>query len=95
MRQACLLLATLALGACASMGGEPPVPAGAVEATRTEANGDLVSEYRVQGQLRMVRVQPKNGPIYYLIDSNGDGRLDRTTRDKEGVSPVYYKIYGW
>jgi hypothetical protein len=86
---------TLALAACASMGGEPPIPAGAVEATRTEANGDQVSEYRVQGQLRMVRVQPKNGPIYYLIDSNGDGRLDQSTRDKEGVSPVYYKIYGW
>jgi hypothetical protein len=95
MRQACLLAMTLALAACASMGGEPPIPAGAVEATRTEANGDQVSEYRVQGQLRMVRVQPKNGPIYYLIDSNGDGRLDQSTRDKEGVSPVYYKIYGW
>jgi hypothetical protein len=95
MRQACLLLMTLALGACASTGGEPPIPAGAVEATRTEANGDVVSEYRVQGQLTMVRVQPKNGPVYYLIDSNGDGRLDQATRDKEGVSPVYYKIYGW
>ena len=79
------------LAGCASM-GEPAVPAGAVEATRTEANGDVVSEYRVQGQLRLVRVQPSRGPVYYLIDSNGDGRLDS---NKGEVSPVYYRLYGW
>jgi len=79
------------LAGCASM-GEPAIPAGAVEATRTEANGDTVSEYRVQGQLRLVRVQPARGPVYYLIDSNGDGRLDA---NKGEVSPVYYRLYGW
>ena len=94
MRQVLLAAALLTLGACASM-GEPSIPPNAVEATRTLDNGDVVSEYRVQGQLTMVRVAPKHGPIYYLIDSNGDGRLDKSTRDKEGVSPVYYKIYGW
>ncbi|HSR64283.1 MAG TPA: DUF2782 domain-containing protein [Xanthomonadaceae bacterium] len=95
MRQAVLPAATLLLAGCASMGGEPPIPAGAVAAVHTEANGDVVSEYRVQGQLRMVRVQPKNGPVYYLMDSNGDGRLDSSSRDRNGVSPVYYRIYGW
>lgn len=95
MRQAVLLASTLALAACASMDDEPPIPAGAVAAVHTESNGDVVSEYRVQGQLRMVRVQPKNGPVYYLMDTNGDGRLDKSSRDRSGVSPVYYKIYGW
>jgi hypothetical protein len=70
----------------------PQVPANAVESTRTEPNGDVISEYRVQGQLRMVRVQPARGPAYYMIDSNGDGRLDRSKGD---VSPVYFKLYGW
>src|SRR5207342_1071753 len=83
---------SLLLTACASMGDEPAIPAGAVESTRTAANGDVVSEYRVGGQLRMVRVQPARGPVYYLIDRNGDGRMDATKGD---VSPVYYKIYGW
>ena len=88
-----LIAASLFLSACASMGEDPPqVPANAVESTRTEANGDVVSEYRVQGQLRMVRVQPARGPVYYMIDSNGDGRLDRS---KGEVSPVYFKLYGW
>ena len=40
----------------------------------------------------MVRVQPVRGPVYYLTDSNGDGRMDR---DKGELSPVYFKLYGW
>jgi hypothetical protein len=83
----CVLL----LSACASM-GEPAIPAGAVEATRTADNGDVISEYRVGGQLRMVRVQPVRGPVYYLMDQNGDGHVDR---DKGELSPVYFKLYGW
>ena len=89
------LLAASLLAACSSMGRTaqaPEIPANAVEATRTEANGDVVSEYRVAGQLRVVRVQPVRGPAYYLIDRNGDGRMDPTEGD---VSPVYYKIYSW
>jgi len=93
MRQVLLATVLLALCACASM-GEPPVPAGAVETTRILDNGDTVSEYRVQGQLSMVRVTPKNGPVYYLIDRNGDGRLD-SSKGEGPVSPVYYRLYGW
>ena len=83
---------SLLLSACASMGGEPAIPAGAVEATHTAGNGDVISEYRVGGQLRMVRVQPARGPVYYLMDQNGDGHVDR---DKGELSPVYFKLYGW
>ena len=72
----------------------PPVPEGAEQATRTEANGDVVTEYRVHGQLSMVRVSPKNGPVYYVTDSDGDGRLDRNSDGTRNV-PVYFKLYGW
>jgi hypothetical protein len=74
--------------------GNPQVPAGAVESTRTESNGDVVTEYRVGGTLAMVRIVPARGPTYFLTDADGDGRLDRTphgTRD----APVYFKLYGW
>ena len=93
MRLSVLLAVAALLAACATT-GDPDIPAGAVETTRTEANGDVVSEYRVEGQLRMVRVQPPRGPIYYLIDANGDGRLD-SSKGEGPVSPVYYRIYGW
>lgn len=90
-KSAVLIPALLLLSACASMDGAPAIPANAVESTRTEANGDVISEYRVAGQLRMVRVAPARGPVYYLMDKDGDGHLDH----KGELSPVYYKLYGW
>ncbi len=89
-----VIAASLLLAACASTATLPPTPAGADEVTRTEANGDRVSEYRVSGQLRMVRVVPARGVPYTLMDTNGDGRLDRV--DANGpVSPVYFKLFSW
>lgn len=84
----------LALGGCASTGGgngAADVPPDAVPATRVMDNGDEITEYRVAGQLRMVKVQPARGPAYYLYDRNGDGRLD----EEKGVSPVYFKLFEW
>jgi hypothetical protein len=60
----------------------------------TGDNGDVVEEYRQNGQLYMVRVTPPHGVPYTLLDSNGDGKLDKT--DNEGtVSPVYWTLYQW
>lgn len=57
-------------------------------------NGDTVEEYRVNGRLTMVKVRPRGGVPYTLIDTNGDGRLDR--KDSEGpVAPVYWTLYEW
>lgn len=96
-----LLLAPvlLALASCASFGGREAasetapaeIPPDAVATTRAGPNGDQVVEYRVAGQLRVVKVIPLRGPPYYLYDRNGDGRIDR---DKT-VSPVYFKIFEW
>ena len=83
----------LSLTACASLSerrAEADVPAGAIETVRTEANGDRITEYRVAGQLRIVKVQPLRGPAYFLQDRNGDGRPDG-----DNVSPVYFKLFEW
>ncbi len=93
--KALMLLPLLMLAGCASTGGlgAPPMDvSGADVATRTMDNGDTVEEYRVAGQLRMVKVTPSRGAPYYLYDKNGDGRMDN---DKDGVSPVYWKLYSW
>ena len=88
----------LVLAGCASMGSSPNDPAAdladAQVAMRTEKNGDVIEEYRVAGQLRMVKVTPSRGPVYYLMDENGDGRLDKS-KGEGPVSPVYWKLYGW
>ncbi len=95
MRPVCLfaLPALLFLGGCATTGGDPlaGLPPDATAATRTMDNGDVVTEYRVSGQLRVVKVQPKRGPAYYLQDRNGDGRID----EDKNVSPVYFKLFEW
>jgi hypothetical protein len=54
----------------------------------------VIAEYRIGGQMTMVRVVPARGPTYSLIDQNGDGRLD-SSRGEGPVSPVYFKLYEW
>jgi hypothetical protein len=36
-----------------------------------------VQEYRLKGKLYMMRVTPKNGPPYVLMDLKGDGTFTR------------------
>ncbi|WP_052338505.1 DUF2782 domain-containing protein [Luteimonas huabeiensis] len=91
----CLLPALLLAGCATSPALDRPqgLPPDAVEATRVEPNGDTITEYRVAGQLRAVRIQSARGPVYYLYDRDGDGSLDRG----EGDDPpqTYYKLFEW
>lgn len=91
-----LLIPLLALAGCASMGRDadaPPVDVTGADVTRRSLdNGDTIEEYRIGSHLRMVKVTPARGAPFYLYDRNGDGRMDN---DKDGVSPVYWKLYSW
>ena len=92
-RFAAALAAALLLGACATS-GDPfaELTAGAEETVRTEANGDVVTEYRIDGRIRALKVEPSRGPTYYLYDRDGDGVVDN---QRDGVSPVYFKLFEW
>lgn len=92
---ALLLSSSLALSACATMGGansEADIPPDAVPTTVTQDNGDVITQYHVAGKLRAVKVQPARGPAYYLFDRNGDGIVD-----EEGGNPpqTYFKLFEW
>jgi hypothetical protein len=89
-----LLAGLLVLAGCATNGGGggPVDVSGADVSKRALDNGDTVEEFRVGGQLRMVKVTPSRGAPYYMYDRDGDGRMDN---DKDGVSPVYWKLYSW
>lgn len=57
----------------------PPLQSGealepGVTIRRTER--ETIYEYRRNGQLVLVRVQPRFGPPYHFVDVNGDGDLD-------------------
>jgi hypothetical protein len=89
-----LLAGLLVLAGCATTGGggAPVDVSGADVSKRSLDNGDTIEEFRVGGQLRMVKVTPSRGAPYYMYDSDGDGHMDN---DKDGVSPVYWKLYSW
>ena len=85
------VFATLLLTACAS-NPAATLPSDAVPVTRTESNGDVITEYRVGGMLKMVKVVPLRGPTYYVQDRDGDGKLDWN----KGEAPMtYFKLYSW
>lgn len=96
------LAAVLLAAGCASRGealpvpqtegGLPAIPDDAVAAVRTAPNGDVITEYRVQGQLRIVKVEPVRGPTYYLVDQDGDGRMDPV---KGEVPTTWFKLFSW
>lgn len=62
----------------------PPLPAedsatvnDEVEVRIVEEKEATITEYRSRGKLYMIKVTPKVGPPYYLIDKEGTGRFDR------------------
>ncbi len=57
---------------------------------------DTVTEYRVHGRLRAIKVQPNVGPAYYLYDVDGDGRLDRRSdRFDPDLLVPHWVIFRW
>ena len=46
------------------------------EVTIMESDKGTVNEYRINGNLYMVKIQPVAGPPYYLLDLDGDGEMD-------------------
>jgi hypothetical protein len=65
--------------------------------TIREEDERMIEEYRLDGQVYMVKVTPKGGIPYYYIDTDGDGRLelDMNQRALNPVQPVYWKVKEW
>ena len=55
-----------------------------------------IQEYRINGELYMIKIVPDIGPPYYLIDSNGDGNMDvRGTDLERGIHINQWKLLEW
>jgi hypothetical protein len=75
------------------VGGEQP-PAD----VNIRRKGDTtIEEYSHNGRVYMVHVVPDNGIPYYVLDADGDGRMEsRMNEEHMGpVSPVTYKLFEW
>ncbi|MCG3201879.1 MAG: hypothetical protein NFCOHLIN_01751 [Gammaproteobacteria bacterium] len=55
-----------------------------------------VEEYRVSGRLYMVKVTPSIGKPYYLVDSDGDGKLEsRMSQLNSNFVVPSWVIFSW
>jgi hypothetical protein len=80
---------------------EPPPPPPGVdldaplepEVTIIQQGEDTVEEYRIGGRLYMMKVTPKGGPPFYLIDQFGDGNFTRLETLDSGVRPPMWVIH--
>jgi hypothetical protein len=77
----------------------PPPPAmdGASEdepeVTIIKKTEQTVEEYRVGGKLYMIKIIPKVGKPYYLVDDQGDGKFSRQESLDSGVRPPRWVIH--
>ena len=55
----------------------------------------VIEEYRVNGSLYMVKVTPAVGPAYYMIDNDGDGRMDSRRSDLDDVIVPQWVLFTW
>jgi hypothetical protein len=62
----------------------PPGPGDAPAVTIKPGSQGRVIEYRANGKLYMLKIIPRVGKPYYLIDQKGDGQFSR----QDGAAPV-------
>lgn len=54
-----------------------------------------IEEYRVNGQLYMIKVIPVAGPAYYLMDTDGDGSLETTRNELDNPAVPNWILLEW
>ncbi|NSL56956.1 DUF2782 domain-containing protein [Uliginosibacterium aquaticum] len=77
----------------------PPPPAGAndpePEITIRNRGGDRYEEYRLHGQLYMIKVTPRVGPVYYLVSRERGGAFQRVNDlDRAQMIPQWV-LFSW
>lgn len=73
--------------------GYEPDPSLEPQVTIVKRGEDLVAEYRINGRLYMMKVTPKTGKPYYLIDHKGNGSFLRSDSLDTGLQPPMWVIF--
>ena len=55
----------------------------------------VIEEYRINGALYMIKVTPNTGPAYYMIDNDGDGRMETRSSDLDDVIVPQWVLFTW
>ena len=72
--------------------GQPIEP----EVTIVRKGDAVIEEYRANGRMFMVKITPKVGKPYYLLDKDGDGNMESRMSDlyEDFVVPQWV-IFSW
>ena len=79
----------------------PPPPPGVMagdnepQITIKKRGEDKVEEYRIRGKLYMMKITPRIGKPYYLVDQRGDGNFIRQGSLDTGLRPPMWVIHQW
>jgi hypothetical protein len=72
--------------------GQPIEP----QVTIVRKKDAVVHEYRVNGRLFMVMITPRVGKPYYLLDRDGDGRMEsRMSEIFDEIAVPQWVIFSW
>ena len=63
------------------------------QVTIIQKQNETVEEFRISGRLYMIKVTPKSGKPYYLVDNLGDGKFSRQESLDSGVRPPRWIIH--
>ena len=78
----------------------PPLPEALEEGFEPEVTiirrrETQIEEYRHNGMLYMIKITPKRGYPYYLIDSDGDGSLETRRNERGNPEVVQWRLFSW
>src|SRR5215207_2054178 len=71
----------------------PPMPVEAPAVRIPVHQGDKIEEVRQGGRVVMLKVTPPNGPVYYLVDTTGNGNWMRRDSLDDGVRVPMWPIH--
>ena len=57
---------------------------------------ETIQEFRRNGQIYMIKIVPQIGPAYYMLDTNGDGKMDVKKNDLDKNTDInQWLLFEW
>lgn len=66
------------------------------DVTIIQREDETIEEYRINGNLYMVKITPTVGKPYFLLDRDGDGQLESQVNDLyNDISVPQWVLFSW
>ena len=65
------------------------------QVTIVKAESETREEFRIKGELYMIKVAPAVGPSYYLVDNQGDGNFIEANIPNPTTKPPMWILHSW